>query len=116
MPNPFDGLADKVWSVCERTMGYDADWTPVNGSGTQTARVLFGEPTMAEKLGEYGDSFNPRTFFMEYWDGSFVGLFESVRDGEAEYVTVNDRSFFVRHIDRKFDGRNFRARIEEVGS
>jgi hypothetical protein len=116
MPNPFDSLADGVWSVVERTMGYDAQWTPSNGSGTQSARVLFGEPTMEEKLGEHGDSYNPRVFFMEYWDDAFVGLFEAVREGAVEYVTVNNREFFVRHVNRKFDGRNYRARIEEITS
>jgi hypothetical protein len=116
MPNPFNALADGVWSAVERTMGYNAQWIPSNGSATQTARVLFGEPTMEEKLGEHGDSYNPHVFFMEYWEGAFVGLFESVREGEVEYVTVNDRVFFVRHVNRKFDGRNYRARIEEVTS
>lgn len=116
MPNPFDGLADRVFNTVERTMGYDATWTP-NGSVTQqSARVLFAEPTMAEKLGEYGDSYNPRTFFMEYWDGTFVGLFEAVRENSDEYVTINDRLFYVKHVDRKFDGRNYRARLEEETS
>jgi hypothetical protein len=116
MPNPFDGLADRVFSVVERTMGYNALWTPNGSVNTQSARVLFAEPTMAEKLGEYGDSYSPHTFFMEYWDGTFVGLFEAVRENSEEYVTVNGREFFVRHVERKFDGRNYRARLEEVTS
>ncbi len=110
--NPFDGLSDKVWAVVETNMGYDGSWTPADLSGEQTARVLFGEPTKEEKLGEYGDSYDPRTFFMEYWDGDFVGLFESVRATTEEYVTINDKRYYVQDVKAKYDGRNYRAKLQ----
>lgn len=116
MPNPFDTLSGRVFATCERTMGYDALWTPAAGGSEQSARVLFGEPTKAELLGELGDSYNPLTFFMEYWEGNFDGLFESVRGGEIEHVFVNDREYFVRQVIKKYDGKNYRARLEQVTS
>lgn len=109
--NPFDNLSDKVFETVEKNMGYDASWSPADASPEQTARVLFGEPTRAEKLGEYADEFDPRTFFMEYWDGSFTGLFESVRSGVEEYVTINSKRYYVQDVKAKYDGRNYRAEI-----
>lgn len=109
--NPFDGLSDKVFAAVETNMGYDGSWSPADSSPEQTARVLFGEPTKEEKLGEYGDSYDPRTFFMEYWDGDFTGLFESVRDGVEEFVTINSKRYYVADVKAKYDGRNYRSKV-----
>lgn len=110
--NPFDELSDKVFDVVEKNMGYDGSWTPADSSPTQTARVLFGEPTKEDKLGEFGDSYDPRIFFMEYWDGKFIGLFESVRADIEEYVTINSKRYYVQHVKAKYDGRNYRAKLQ----
>ena len=116
--NPFDGMSDRVFNACERTMGYDASWTPSLGGSTQTARVLFREPTMSQEIGEFADSYSQRTFFMEFWTDDFTGLDDAVRDDELETVTIRfndgDRNFYVRSVDKKYDGRNFKARLEEV--
>jgi hypothetical protein len=116
--NPFDAMSDRVFDACERTMGYDASWLPSGGGSLQTARVLFKEPTYQQEIGEYADSYIQRTFFMEYWDGDFIGLDTSVRDDGNETVTITfnsgDREFYVRSVERKYDGRNFKARIEEI--
>jgi hypothetical protein len=98
-------------------MGYDASWTPSAGGATQTARVLFGEPTKDDRLGEYGDNYNLRTFFMEYYSRDFIGLFESVQDVTEELVTISiddiDRTFVVLLDEAKYDGRNYRVKINE---
>lgn len=116
--NPFDGLSDRVFDACDATMGYDASWTPSDLSPVQTGRILFGEPTRNDILGNFGDSFNPQTYFMEYWFDNFTGLFDSVRSNNDENIVITfdtgDRTFFVRHIERKYDGKNYRAQIEEV--
>jgi len=116
--NPFDGLSDRVFDACERTMGYDASWSPSQGGSAQTARVLFMEPTKDEEIGEYADSYIQRTFFMEYWDDDFTGLDTAIRDDEEEQVVITfdsgDRTFYVRSTEKKYDGRNFKARLEEV--
>jgi len=116
--NPFDGLSDRVFDACEKTMGYNASWTPSQGGSTQTARVLFKEPTQDEEIGEYADSYIQRTFFMEYWDDDFTGLETAVNNDVRETVTISfnggDRTFYIRAVHRKYDGRNFKARIEEI--
>lgn len=109
---PFDAMSDKVFETVEATMGYDGSWLPFGSGTTQTARVLYGEPTKEEKLGDFGDAFTPETRFMEYWDGSFDGLFESVRSGVSEHVFVNGEEYYVADVQKKYDGRNYRARLE----
>ncbi len=118
MSNLFDGLSDGVFRTVSVTMGYDASWAPIGGGSVQTARVLFKEPTDKDDIGEYGDSYDLRTFFMEFWITDFVGLFDSVREDGEETVTITfpagDREFYIREIKKKFDGRNYKARLEEI--
>lgn len=98
-------------------MGYDARWTPSIGGSELTARVLFGEPTKDDRLGEYGDNYTLRTFFMEYYQGDFPNLFEAVRDDKKElvYITIDDieRVFYVSHEGAKYDGRNYRVELTD---
>ena len=116
--NLFDNLSGKVFGVCSKVMGYDASWTPSTGGGALTARVLFGEPTMNDRLGEYGDKYTLRTFFMEYYQGSFPLLFNNVQNDLPEYVliTIDDiqRTFYVINEEAKYDGRNYRVKLDEV--
>lgn len=112
MSNPFDSMSKKVFETVEATMGYDGSWLPFGSSTTQTARVLYGEPTKEEKLGDHGDAYTPETRFFEYWEGDFVGLFESVRLGTSEHVIINGDEYFVMDVQKKYDGKNYRARIE----
>lgn len=115
--NQFDSLSSKVFDVCSNVMGYDASWTPSTGGSTLSARVLFGEPTMDDKLGEYGDNYTLRTFFMEYYLGSFTSLFEVVQKDYEEVVliTIDDiqRTFYVVNEECKYDGRTYRVRLNE---
>jgi hypothetical protein len=115
--NRFDNLSSNVFDVCGKVMGYDASWTPSTGGAALTARVLFGEPTMNDKLGEYGDNYTLRTFFMEYYQGSFLTLFENVQEDKEELVviTIDDiqRNFYVVNEESKYDGRNYRVKLNE---
>lgn len=88
-------------------MGYDATWTPAAGGGEQTARVLFNKPTGKEKIDEW--NFDPRQFLMEYKEGDFPGLFESVRNNEDEFVTINSVVYAVRDVRAFFDGKIYKA-------
>lgn len=115
--NLFDNLSGKVFGVCSKVMGYDASWDPSTGGSTLTARVLFGEPTMDDRLGEYGDVYTLRTFFMEYYEGSFPLLFSNVQNDleEVVQITIDDiqRSFYVSSEECKYDGRTYRVRLNE---
>jgi len=115
---PFDSLSSKVFDVCTTVMGYDASWTPSTGGVALTARVLFGEPTMNDRLGEYGDNYNLRTFFMEYYVGSFPSLFDNVQDDLEEHISITiddiERTFYVVKESAKYDGRTYRVRLDET--
>ncbi len=111
--NPFDGMSKRVFGAVEATMGYDGSWSPSDLSPIQETRVLFGKPTKEDKLGDYGDSFTPLTSFMEWYEGSFVGLHESVDDSGEEYVIIDGESYYVVYVEAKYDGKNYRAQIEK---
>lgn len=114
MPNIFDDMQEKAFGVVTKTMGYDAAWKTFSG------RVLFNEPTDYKSLGGKGtgDSdiakYINKTFDMEYFEGVFPGLFEASRVAKAipEQVTVNGVDYYVRSIERKFDGKNYIAKLE----
>jgi len=116
--NLFDNLSGKVFGVCSAVMGYDASWTSSTSATVYSARVLFGEPTMEDRLGEYGDKYTLRTFFMEYYEGSFPTLFDNVQADEPEYISITiddiERTFYVVHEEAKYDGRLYRLRLEET--
>lgn len=108
--NIFDGLASNVFSTVATTMGYDVVWQPVDGSDTQTARVLFKDPSMAQKVGPV--EFRPNEFVMEYKLGDLVGLKESTDARGREEVLIENRSYMVVAVDAIADGKTFRAILE----
>lgn len=108
--NVFDGLASNVFSTVAQTMGYDVIWQPVDGSDTQTARVLFRDPSTAQKVGPV--EFRPNEYVMEYKLGDLVGLKESTDGRGREEVEIQGRSYLVVAVDAIADGKTFRAIIE----
>jgi hypothetical protein len=112
MSNIFDSLQQKAFGIISAQMGYDATWIPSQEGAQQTARVLFKDPTEMHELA--GVEYNPLGFLMEYYADSFVGLFESVRSGNYEEVTVNGKRYLVRDVKTVADGRTYRAKLDEV--
>ena len=112
MANLFDHLQDTVFDTTTRTMGYDATWTPSAGGAIHSARVLLNEPTESEKLGFVNKGYEPPESMMEYRDGVFDGLEASVRNGGAESVTIDGRTFTVQHVIRRYDGKTLVAYLE----
>lgn len=110
MSNPFDILQENSFNVVTATMGYDAAWTPLEGGDAQQGRVLFKDPTEMSELA--GMEYSPVGFMMEYRFGAFSGLFESVRIGNPEKVSVNGIMYYVRDVKSVYDGKTFRAKIE----
>lgn len=104
MPNIFDGLKQSAFDIVARSMGYDCFW------GQLSEKVLLNRPTEQEQLAG-NISYDPRMSVMEYRAGQFPGLFESVREHNTEYVTVNGISYVVRDIQAAFDGDTYRAQI-----
>lgn len=101
--NLFDGLQRTAQTVVETTMGYDASWTPLAGGPAITGRVLFNRPTQKAQISdqEYED-FAPK---MEYFEGLFPGLLESVRRNASEPITINGNMFITLKGEKKFDGK-----------
>jgi hypothetical protein len=105
MPNVFDTLKLSTFDIVARTMGYDCFW------GQLSARVFLSEPTQAEALANL--NYEPRMTVMEYRAGDFPGLFDAVRSHDAEFVTINGRTFTVRDVQAVFDGDTYRAQLVE---
>lgn len=111
-------------------MGYDATWTPSNADFLNTefntdefvtgqpipGKVLYNGPTEKEKL--FDANFDPSKLTMEYKHGVFVGLKESVDGGQTETVTISladgDITLKVRHVQKQFDGRQYKATLVKI--
>jgi hypothetical protein len=112
--NIFDSMRDRLFDLTTTTFGYEASWTPSGGqSPTQTGRVHYRRPTEKDVLTN-GVEYMPFVFFMEYKQGVFNGLLESVRAGGTETVTVNGVSHYVRSVGRAYDGETLQAHLERV--
>jgi hypothetical protein len=103
MSTPFERLKRLAFDQAARTMGVDAIW-----SGN-TARVLFNQPNNTEERASI--DFTPQFFEMEYRVDDFAGLYESVRGGDLEVVTIGGVSYEVRHVMRVYDGDTFKAHL-----
>lgn len=108
MPNLFDKLQDQCFDTSSKVFGYDATW---NNDPAITGRVLFRKPTERELLmGQMG--YDPRDFVMEYKEGDFEGLWESLRAGNLEEVTIQGTVYVARFVDAHFDGKTYKVRLE----
>lgn len=118
MSNLFDGLQDKLFDTVKTVFGYVATWTPSVGGAERTTSVLFREPTDEEKV--INETYNPNDYYLEFREGdSFSSdLFNASRQGLYETVTIDirgtSRNFAIMSITSAFDGRTFKARIEEI--
>jgi hypothetical protein len=108
----FNRYQRPLWKTVETVMGEPATWLPSQGGQLQTATILFNEPTAPVQIESF--EFNPPQWEMEYRQTQFVGLFEAVREGRVETVTIQSRQFAVREVQRKFDGLTFQAKLQEL--
>jgi len=126
--NLFDGIKRTVFSTTTNVMGYDCSWMPSDDSVPEplTARVHYKSPAKEEELTELGSGVNQLGFMplmhsMEYLKGQFIGLMESVRNGNDEYVTLTQfgsgieiGKFQVRQVDPLHDGDTLKADLVPV--
>lgn len=111
--NLFDDLQQKAQSIVEHTMGYDATWAPSAGGTAITGRVLLNKPTQKESIGEIDyEALRPR---MEYFEGQFPGLLESVRANNTENVIINGIEYTCfQKGSGKFDGKTIIIFLDEL--
>jgi hypothetical protein len=108
--NLFDGLAKNAFGTVAEVMGYTAIWQPDDGSDIQTARVLFRDPSTAQKVGSV--EYMPNQYVMEYRLGDFQGMKELADNNDRPRVTIEGRDYFAVYVEAIADGRTFRATLE----
>lgn len=111
MANLFDKLQDKTFDIVGKTMGQDATWVPAGGGSQKEGRVLFNDPSKKYKL--MGVDYQPAGWSIEYREGVFDGLYDSVRSGGYERILMNDVFYNVRAVLKDFDGKTYIAELEE---
>jgi hypothetical protein len=109
MISPFDGIQKTIFDTATNVFGSVASWTPSEGGETQTAKVLFNDPTESRKF--IMPNYDPIDPMMEYHRGVFQGLKESVDRGNSETVIISDISYHVRQVTAHWDGKTYRATI-----
>lgn len=110
MSNLFDSLQNKTFDIVGNTMGVNASWTPSEGGSELVGRVLFNDPSKKYKL--MGVDYQPAGWSIEYREGVFVGLYESVRENNTETITLNGSNYTVRAVTKDFDGKTYIAEVE----
>lgn len=111
--NLFEGIQSAAYGVVSALMGYDATWTPSNGSapGGLICRVLFKDPTSAQKIA--GVEYEYPDITMEYQiDSGFDTLKALVDNNTSEVVTINTVAYNVRQVKGKADGKTFVAILD----
>jgi hypothetical protein len=112
MPNPFDFARLSALNIVKDVFSNPAEWTPSAGGAPLTARVLFNHPTDTRR--HHRAEYNPLIHSMEYHLDEFPGLFESLRDGGAEFVTIEGRQYEVREVLANFDGKTYVAQLHPL--
>jgi len=108
----FDRLKNNMFDITLNVMGYDASWTNSQTAEILTAKVHFKYPTPPEDLA--GVEYFPQEPYMEFKQGDFEGLKELVDDNSTETVIIDGRSYYVRSVDRKYDGDTLTAVLADI--
>lgn len=108
----FDSIERVTYSTVTKLYGDIAVWLPTNGSGTQTAKVLFNNPTKNKKLSDV--AYDPFDWQMEYHAEDFTQLKELVDLGSTETVTINLNTYYVKSVITKWNGDISMAKLEIV--
>ncbi len=100
--------------VVKATFGYGASWLPSTGNpgaDPYTARVLFKEPTANKDMLD-NVMFRDIDYYLEYFEGDFPGLIQSVRDGNSETLTIMENDYWVRQIKKSYDGKTYKVLMD----
>ena len=108
--NLFDNIQATAYGVVTNTMGYDATWTPSAGGAQQTARVLLNKPTQKDNISD--QEYDALSAKVEYKLNDFEGLYESVRTGNNETVTINTIAYAVYRAELKHDGKTILLSVQ----
>lgn len=107
MGSAFDTMQAAMFNVVENQFGFEASWAPLAGGTAHTGKVLFLSPTEIQL--RTGAEFLPNNWQMEYFEGAFPGLKESVDAANVEVVIIDGTAYDVRQVSQDYDGKNFKA-------
>lgn len=102
MGSPFDNLEKAAHNAAMAVMGYPSSWTPSTGGDAIEGRMGIKVPTMGRDT--QGKGFDPQVPMLEYLNPDFPGLFDNVREGKQEVVTVDGVDYTVFKATKKYDG------------
>lgn len=114
MANLFDAMQERLFDMTTVVFGNDAVWLVSSSNPVaQEARVNYRTPSEKDMIMS-GMTYMPLSFFMEYRQGVFTGLLESVRTGATEQITIDGVLHVVRSVNQAYDGKTFHAHLEKL--
>lgn len=108
----FEQFQRNTFDTVLRVMGISCSWTPSAAEVEVTGKVLMNDPTDKERLGFVQQGYEDVDTSIEYQDGQFTGLFEAVKSGSHEYVTVGAQRYYVHQVVKRYDGKTLIAYIQ----
>lgn len=115
MSKSFDRLAKGIFKgPVSRAFGSNvpAVWISSASGEKYSSIVLFNNPTAKYTTDQV--EFVESDPWFEYYDDVFPGLKESVENSGIEEVTVEGALYYVRQVQRLYDGLTFKAHLELV--
>lgn len=109
----FDDIQKAAFSTTLTVFGDKAVWVSSVTQEEHTADVHFKNPNDLVSIGSQDKfEYRPYDYTVEYYQGSFPGLKESVENGSIEKLTVNGFNLIIREVRAKFDGKTLTAYAE----
>lgn len=117
---PFQAAQNAAFDIILKQYGQDCVWE--KDSGDVTALVLYNDPTVEEKIQvvagrglnhvgyQNGEVVVP---YIEYGATTFQGLFESVYEGNNEYVRTGGVRYVCKKSTSFFDGQTYYLTMEK---
>ncbi|MCO5285202.1 MAG: hypothetical protein M9898_02170 [Chitinophagaceae bacterium] len=108
MDNVFDTLKVNTFSAIAVTMGYDASWNGI------TARVLYNDPSVSEKVSEHGYDYQRPT--LEYKEGDWPGMRELIEAKQDVIIEIKGKNYYALKIVGAVarDGDTYKVQLEEI--
>lgn len=110
----FDNLKNSMWKTVNTVMAQqNVTWLSQDGLANFSGPVLLNTPTIKEITD--GSGFIDAQAFMEYPITAFIGLKSRVdAKSSEEVVTIDGAEWYVRSVEKLFDGENMKAYLEQV--
>lgn len=103
----FDGPRRAAFTSIVTLLGESASWTPSEDADPIISKVLLKEIT--EQNTEIGVHFTPFSYYIEWQEPHFPGLFEAAQDGESPKLVINANTYILRTAESLVSGKRFKA-------